>query len=91
MRDQTDGRVKFLSRGNGYTLFLTSSEAVLSLSRGGEIRDKSSARESRDRKERTERELTLRRRRETAPTMRATRARDVAPVQGDVRRPGQPY
>jgi uncharacterized repeat protein (TIGR01451 family) len=29
---QTDPRVKFLSRGSGYTLFLTSSEAVLALS-----------------------------------------------------------
>lgn len=28
---QTDSRVKFLSRGGGYTLFLTESEAVLSL------------------------------------------------------------
>ncbi len=28
---QTDPRVKFLSRGNGYTLFLTGNEAVLSL------------------------------------------------------------
>jgi len=28
---QTDARVKFLSRGNGYTLFLTPSEAVLHL------------------------------------------------------------
>ncbi|HUO06200.1 MAG TPA: SBBP repeat-containing protein [Candidatus Binataceae bacterium] len=28
---QTDSRVKFLSRGNGYTLFLTPDEAVLSL------------------------------------------------------------
>jgi hypothetical protein len=30
-RGQTDSRVKFLSRGRGYSLFLTSSEAVLSL------------------------------------------------------------
>ena len=29
---QTDGKVKFLSRTSGYTLFLTSDEAVLSLS-----------------------------------------------------------
>jgi len=28
---QTDGRVKFLSRGNGYALFLTPAEAVLTL------------------------------------------------------------
>ena len=28
---QTDGSVQFLSRGNGYTLFLTANEAVLSL------------------------------------------------------------
>ena len=30
-KGQTDGRVKFLSRGHGYGLFLTSSEAVLTL------------------------------------------------------------
>jgi hypothetical protein len=34
-RGQTDGRVKFLSRGSGYNLFLTSTEAVLSLHRSG--------------------------------------------------------
>ncbi len=28
---QTDAQVKFLARGSGYTLFLTSNEAVLSL------------------------------------------------------------
>ena len=32
---QADSRVKFLSRGNGYTLFLTSNEAVLSLRKPG--------------------------------------------------------
>lgn len=31
---QTDGRVKFLARGNGYTLFLTGDEAVLKLRTG---------------------------------------------------------
>jgi hypothetical protein len=35
-RGQTDGQVKFLSRGPGYTLFLTPSEAVLSLRRPDE-------------------------------------------------------
>ena len=30
-RGQTDARVKFLSRGSGYTLFLTGDEAVFSL------------------------------------------------------------
>jgi hypothetical protein len=30
-RGQTDGRVKFLSRGHGYSLFLTGNEAVLAL------------------------------------------------------------
>ena len=30
-RGQTDSQVKFLSRGSGYTLFLTGDEAVLSL------------------------------------------------------------
>jgi Beta-propeller repeat/Abnormal spindle-like microcephaly-assoc'd, ASPM-SPD-2-Hydin len=33
-KGQTDGRVKFLSRGRGYGLFLTSSEAVLTLRHG---------------------------------------------------------
>jgi hypothetical protein len=33
---QADARVKFLSRGAGYTLFLTSEEAVLSLRKGTE-------------------------------------------------------
>ena len=31
---QTNSSVKFLSRGNGYTLFLNSTEAVLALSDG---------------------------------------------------------
>src|SRR5205809_7087440 len=36
---QTDRRVKFLSRGSGYTLFLTGDEAVLSLrSQESEVR-----------------------------------------------------
>src|SRR5947209_16279532 len=30
-RGQTDSRVKYVSRGKGYTLFLTNSEAVLSM------------------------------------------------------------
>jgi hypothetical protein len=51
---QTDARVKFLSRGAGYNLFLTSTEAVLSLERSriaGETqgrRDKESARAPND-------------------------------------------
>jgi hypothetical protein len=32
---QTDSRVKFLSRDPGYSLFLTSDEAVLSLQKSG--------------------------------------------------------
>ena len=38
---QTDARVRFLSRGAGYTLFLTANEAVLSLAqnRGADVRD----------------------------------------------------
>ena len=36
---QTDGRVKFLSRGAGYNLFLTSTEAVLSLERSRGARE----------------------------------------------------
>ncbi|HEV7398081.1 MAG TPA: SBBP repeat-containing protein, partial [Pyrinomonadaceae bacterium] len=34
-RGQTDGQVKFLSRGDGYKLFLTSNEAVLALTQKG--------------------------------------------------------
>lgn len=34
-RGQSDKQVKFLSRGHGYTLFLTGNEAVLSLHRSG--------------------------------------------------------
>ena len=30
-KGQTDSRVKFLSRGSGYSLFLTGNEAVLAL------------------------------------------------------------
>lgn len=33
---QTDNRVKFLSRGSGYTLFLTATEAILSLRQGAD-------------------------------------------------------
>lgn len=39
---QTDSRVKFLSRGRGFTVFLTSREAVLALlgrSAGGLFKD----------------------------------------------------
>lgn len=42
---QTDARVKFLSRGPGYTVFLTNDEAVLALSGGGK-RTQSSPAES---------------------------------------------
>jgi len=43
---QTDSQVKYLARGNGYTLFLTSSEAVLSLApeRAPALRQKASNR-----------------------------------------------
>jgi hypothetical protein len=34
-RGQADSRVKFLSRGSGYSLFLTRNEAVLSLKKSG--------------------------------------------------------
>jgi len=37
---QTDAQVKFLSRGRGYTLFLTPTEAVLVLKRGSGAKDK---------------------------------------------------
>src|SRR5256885_9181003 len=35
-RGQTDPRVRFLSRGSGYTVFLTSNEAVLAFGRGSD-------------------------------------------------------
>jgi hypothetical protein len=38
-RGQTDNQVKFLSRGPGYSLFLTPSEAVLSLRKGESSKD----------------------------------------------------
>src|SRR6266404_5104641 len=38
---QTDSQVKFLSRGRGYTLFLTSTQAVLSLHRPAQAEDSS--------------------------------------------------
>jgi hypothetical protein len=40
---QTDGRVRFLSRGSGYTLFLTENEAVMALSNSGVRSQKSGA------------------------------------------------
>jgi hypothetical protein len=45
-RGQTDPEVKFLARGGGYTLFLTSKEAVLTLDRGGEAPDRFAGSES---------------------------------------------
>jgi hypothetical protein len=44
---QTDSRVKFLARGNGYTLYLTGDEAVLQL-RSEDRKSKLEGRESRD-------------------------------------------
>ncbi len=41
-RGQTDARVRFLSRGKGYTLFLTGDEAVLRLNEPGAAGDRSS-------------------------------------------------
>jgi len=43
---QADARVKFLSRGPGYTVFLTNDEAVLALSTGGGKRKPASTREN---------------------------------------------
>ena len=45
---QVDDAVKFLSRGNGYTLFLTSTEAVLSLRRGSSKEKQQIASKNRD-------------------------------------------
>jgi hypothetical protein len=52
---QTDEKVKFLSRGSGYTLFLTSTEAVLSLSRPEGTGDKPSGTDRGDQKKKVER------------------------------------
>ena len=54
-KGQTDEKVKFLSRGSGYTLFLTSTEAVLSLIRPEETGEKSSATDRGDEKKKVER------------------------------------
>jgi hypothetical protein len=43
-RGQTDSQVKFLSRGRGYTVFLTSTEAVLALKKPEARSQKSQAR-----------------------------------------------
>jgi hypothetical protein len=40
---QTDGEVQFLTRGRGYTVFLTRDEAVLALDHGGERSDAAGA------------------------------------------------
>src|SRR5205823_2246366 len=37
---QTDARVKFLSRGNGYTLMLTANESILSLKKRAPEKDR---------------------------------------------------
>ncbi len=42
-RGQTDGQVKFLSRGSGYTMFLTQGEAVLSLRKPSAVSNQLSA------------------------------------------------
>ena len=39
-RGQTDSEVKFFSRGSGYGIFITPTEAVLSLSSGSQLRAK---------------------------------------------------
>ena len=49
-RGQTDKRVKFLSRGNGYSLFLTSSGAVLTLRTPGAATDRFARTASPDKK-----------------------------------------
>ena len=45
-KGQVDAQVKFLSRGNGYALFLTSTESVLALSREKQASGESSAHET---------------------------------------------
>ena len=45
-KGQVDAQVKFLSRGNGYALFLTSTESVLALSRRSRQAGESSAHET---------------------------------------------
>ncbi len=75
-KGQTDEKVKFLSRGNGYTLFLTSTEAVLSLSRPEGTGDKSLATDKGDRKKKGERS------RRDVLRMRLVGARSTPLVQG---------
>jgi uncharacterized repeat protein (TIGR01451 family) len=47
-RGQTDKKVKFLARGQGYGLFLTSTGAVLSLNKGAEPRENSESSKTHD-------------------------------------------
>src|SRR5580658_5932545 len=48
---QVDPQVRFLSRGNGYSLFLTNSTAVLALTRGDSPEYKSRAKDAVDGKQ----------------------------------------
>src|SRR5262245_35282674 len=41
-RGQTDSRVRFLSRGQGYTLFLTATDAIIALDRESAVGDAAS-------------------------------------------------
>ena len=45
---QTDSAVRYLSRGNGYSLFLTSTEAVLSLNSSRDLSSTALAKEDRE-------------------------------------------
>ena len=67
---QTDGQVKFLSRGRGYSLFLTGDEAVLKLQES-EVRSQKSGGERQDSGFRT-RDSVLARRFDDVSTLRRT-------------------
>ena len=73
---QSGEKVKFLSRGSGYTLFLTSTEAVLSLSRPEETSNNSLATDRGDQKKEAERA------RRDVLRMRLVGARSTPQVEG---------
>jgi hypothetical protein len=75
-KGQTDDKVKFLSRGRGYTLFLTSTEAVLSLSRPEGTGDQSLVTDEDDQKNKGERS------RRDVLRMRLVGARSTPQVEG---------
>jgi Beta-propeller repeat len=95
---QTDATVKFLSRGAGYTLFLTGDEAVLALKKQQEGSQKPGARSQKPAEDRTSSldSRLLRRAKDHGPrtrdavlTMRLVGANPKAPVAGTDELPGK--